>query len=133
MAHFNVHRAIICNTNQSLLFYLFIFRMFWLSWNVTEYFLWKCISGKMPNTPCYFFPPLKVHPDNIQDLFGLWTFLSQMFNSKYFLSWKKEEKKQWNLSVMVGIISVSEHFFFFFCYCMEDWQKYLKYESQSYP
>lgn len=54
-----------------------------------------------------------------------------MFNSKYFLSWEIEEKKQWNLSAVVGIISINEHLFFRFC--MGDWQKYLKYEPQPYP
>ena len=37
-----------------------------------------------------------------------------MFNSKYFLSWEKEgkKKKKWNLSTVVGIISINEHLFF---------------------
>lgn len=44
----------------------------------------------------------------IYQAFGLSTFLSQMFNSKYFLSWEKEEKNSetcqqwWELSVSMN-------------------------------
>lgn len=74
----------------------------------------KIHSGKLLHTPCYL--SLKNPFQILCQAFGLSTFHSQMFNSKYFLSWEKEEKKQWNLSAVVGIISINEHLFFAFAW-----------------
>lgn len=68
--------------------------------------------------------------DDVLDFSGLSAFLSQMFNSKYFLSWEEKRGK-------VILVSSGGNYQYqgtlIFCFCMGDWQKYLKYEAQSSP
>lgn len=106
-----------------------IFRTFWLPWNDMGHFLWKFTPGKLLNTPCYLSSksPFQI----IYQAFGLPTFLSQMFNSKYFLSWEKEGKKTVKLVSSGG--NYQYQWTLISCFCMGDWQKYLKYESGFYP